>query len=101
MRWRAGACLLMVLTAAVAVGASVLGPLYLRAATDSLIRVSVAGASSVESGLTVSAQTGAHVTLAQLQSETQKLDGEYTLTVARWLFSPAPIPMWLRFVTGR
>jgi hypothetical protein len=86
MRWRAGACLLMVLTAAVAVGASVLGPLYLRAATDSLIRVSVGGASSVQTGLTVSAQTGAQVTFSQVQRETQKLAAQYDLT--RWFGRP-------------
>ncbi len=38
IRWRLGTSLLTVLTAAIAVGAAVLGPLYLRTAGDSVVR---------------------------------------------------------------
>ena len=43
VRWRLMGSLLVVITAAIAVGAAVVGPLFLRAGGDSLVRQAVAG----------------------------------------------------------
>lgn len=53
MRWRLGASVLTVVTAAIAVGAAVLGPLYLNTAGDSVLRGIVASAPVQDSGVTV------------------------------------------------
>jgi hypothetical protein len=63
MRWRLGASLLTVLTAAVAVATAVLGPLYLHIAGDSLLRRSAAAASAQARGVTFSADLNRHLTL--------------------------------------
>ena len=68
MRWRLGISLLTVLTSAIAVGAAVLGPLYLQAAGDSVVRTTLGAASVEDSGATVSAPPGAVASLDQLQS---------------------------------
>jgi putative ABC transport system permease protein len=44
VRWRMMGSLLVVITAAIAVGAAIVGPLFLRAGGDSLVRQTVAGA---------------------------------------------------------
>ncbi|MGH2871150.1 MAG: FtsX-like permease family protein, partial [Solirubrobacteraceae bacterium] len=54
VRWRLGASLLTVLTAAIAVATAALGPLYLRAAGDSVVRQTVAQAAVQDRGLTLS-----------------------------------------------
>lgn len=86
MRWRLGASLLMVFASAVAVGAALLGPLYLRAASDSLIRSAVAAAPVQQAGLAFTPAAGAHVTLTQLEDETHRLSREYELS--RWYGAP-------------
>lgn len=53
MRWRLGASLLTVITAAIAVATAVLGPLYLHTAGDSVLRETVASAPVQTSGTTV------------------------------------------------
>ena len=68
MRWRLGISLLTVLTSAIAVGAAVLGPLYLQAAGDSVVRTTLGAASIEDSGATLSAPPGAVASLDQLQS---------------------------------
>jgi putative ABC transport system permease protein len=68
MRWRLGISLLTVLTSAIAVGAAVLGPLYLQAAGDSVVRTTVAAASVEDRGATLSAPPGAVPSVGQLQS---------------------------------
>ena len=68
MRWRLGISLLTVLTSAIAVGAAVLGPLYLQAAGDSVVRTTVAAASLEDRGATVSAPPGAAPSLGQVQA---------------------------------
>jgi putative ABC transport system permease protein len=67
MRWRLGTSLLTVLTSTIAVGAAVLGPLYLHAAGDSVVR-SIVKASAVDaSGASVSALPGQTATIGQVQ----------------------------------
>ncbi|HLK46317.1 MAG TPA: hypothetical protein VKT18_10010, partial [Acidimicrobiales bacterium] len=63
MRWRLGVSLLTVLTSAIAVGAALLGPLYLRTAGDSVVRTTVASASIADRGATLSAAVGQVVSL--------------------------------------
>jgi putative ABC transport system permease protein len=67
IRWRLGISLLTVLTSAIAVGAAVLGPLYLQAAGDSVVRTTVAGASVAARGATLSAPPGSAPSLGQVQ----------------------------------
>ena len=67
MRWRLGTSLLTVLTSTIAVGAAVLGPLYLHTAGDSVVR-SIVKASVVDaSGATLSSPPGQVATLGQVQ----------------------------------
>jgi len=68
MRWRLGISLLTILTSAIAVGAAVLGPLYLQAAGDSVVRTTLAAASTEERGATLSALPGQVLSLGQVQS---------------------------------
>ncbi len=67
MRWRLGISLLTVLTSGIAVGAAVVGPLYLRTARDSVLRSTVAGAAVEDRGATLSAPPGGGISLAQLR----------------------------------
>lgn len=53
MRWRLGASVLTVVTAAIAVWAAVLGPLHLYTAADSVLRATVAAAAVQDSGVTL------------------------------------------------
>jgi putative ABC transport system permease protein len=68
MRWRLGISLLTVLTSTIAVGAAVLGPLYLQAAGDSVVRTTLGAAPIENSGATLSAPPGAVSSLGQVQS---------------------------------
>lgn len=67
IRWRLGASVLTVLTAALAVGVAVFGPLYLQAAGDSLVRGAIGAASVQTSGLTLIPRPGQPVSFAELQ----------------------------------
>ncbi len=67
MRWRLGASLLTVLTATVAVGVAVLGPLYLRTAGDSVLHTTVNAAAVSDRGASLIAQIGGSATLPQVQ----------------------------------
>src|ERR1700684_760545 len=67
MRWRLGISLLTVLTSAVAVGAAVLGPLYLWTAGDSVVRTTVTSASVNARGATLAPPHGQPVALSNLQ----------------------------------
>jgi putative ABC transport system permease protein len=67
MRWRLGISLLTVLTCAVAVGAAVLGPLYLWTAGDSVVRTTLTSASVNARGATLAAPHGQPVALSDLQ----------------------------------
>src|ERR1700735_1472062 len=74
MRWRLGISLLTVLTATVAVGAAVLGPLYLHTAGDSVIRTTIKSASEYERGATLSASVGQTISLSGLQRAEQTVE---------------------------
>ena len=67
IRWRLGASLLTVLTATIAVGVAVLGPLYLRTAGDSVLRTTVNAAAVADRGASVIPRTGGTATLAQVE----------------------------------
>lgn len=67
MRWRWGISLLTVLTAAVATGAAVLGPLYLQTAGDSVLRTTVASASTEDRGGTILASPGQVASLDRIE----------------------------------
>lgn len=84
VRWRLGISLLTVLTSAVAVGAAVLGPLYLRTAGDSVLRRAISSASVEDRGVTLGPPPGQAASLSQLQG------GERLVRAAagRWFGSP-------------
>lgn len=86
IRWRLGASLLTVLTAAIAVGAAILGPLYLRAGDDSLVRSAVAAAPNQASGMTLAPSSGARVSLVQVADERGSLTRRFDL--GRWYSAP-------------
>lgn len=73
IRWRLGASLLTVLTvltATVAVGAAVLGPLYLRTAGDSVVRTTITSAPVYRTGVTILYPSGqAEAISTMLQAE--------------------------------
>jgi putative ABC transport system permease protein len=73
MRWRLMGSVLVVLTAAIAVGTAIVGPLYLQAGGDSLIRTAVATASEQQTGFTLAPENGHPATVAQLESERSAL----------------------------
>jgi len=66
--------LLTVLTSMIAVGAAVLGPLYLHTADDSVVRSTVEAAAVDARGATVSAPPGQVSTLAQVQRAERTVD---------------------------
>ena len=66
MRWRLGISLLTVLTSAIAVGAAVIGPMYLRTAKDSVLRSTVASASVADRGATLAVSPGIVLSLRRL-----------------------------------
>lgn len=74
MRWRLGVSLLTVLTSTVAVGAAVLGPLYLRTAGDSVVRTTVHSAPIYQRGVTISSPPGQSVQLPQLQKAERRVE---------------------------
>ncbi len=60
IRWRLMGSLLVVLTAAIAVGTAIVGPLFLRAGGDSLVRQAVAAAGAADTSFALGpARTGA------------------------------------------
>src|ERR1700685_293106 len=73
MRWRLGVSALTVLTSAVAVGAAVLGPLYLATAGDSVVRTTIHSAPVYERGATLSPRPGQSVVLSKLQQAEQQV----------------------------
>jgi putative ABC transport system permease protein len=75
MRWRLGVSLLTILTSAVAVGAAVLGPLYLSTAGDSVMRTTIRSAPVYERGATVSPPPGQSVSLPKLARAEQTVEG--------------------------
>src|ERR1700684_1758253 len=80
MRWRLGTSLLTVLTSTIAVGAAVLGPLYLHTAGDSVVRSIVKSAAVDARGATVSAPPAQVATLGQVQRAertVQNIGGAY------------------------
>jgi putative ABC transport system permease protein len=75
MRWRLGTSLLTVLTSTIAVGAAVLGPLYLHTADDSVVRSMVKAAAVDARGATVSAPPGQVATFGQVQRAERTVQG--------------------------
>ena len=72
VRWRLMGSLLVVITAAIAVGTAIVGPLFLRAGGDSLVRQAVAGASASNTSFELTALTG-EATLDGLAAEQRSL----------------------------
>jgi putative ABC transport system permease protein len=72
IRWRLTGSLLVVITAAIAVGTAVVGPLFLRAGGDSLVRQAVAGASAAKTSFELTPSTHA-TTLDGLAAEQRSL----------------------------
>ncbi|MGH2852183.1 MAG: hypothetical protein ACRDLP_16405 [Solirubrobacteraceae bacterium] len=72
IRWRLMGSLLVVITAAIAVGTAVVGPLFLRAGGDSLIRQAVAAAGPSETGFELVPTTNS-ATLGGLGAEQRSL----------------------------
>jgi putative ABC transport system permease protein len=66
-RWRLGLSLLTVLTSAIAVGAAVLGPLYLHTAGDSVVRTTVVAAPVDARGVTLLSPAGGLATIGQIE----------------------------------
>lgn len=73
MRWRLGMSVLTVITSAIAVGAAVLGPLYLRTASDSVVRTSVGSATVDAQGATLLPPPSQAASLGQIQRAEQIL----------------------------
>jgi putative ABC transport system permease protein len=74
MRWRLGTSVLTVLTSAIAVGAAVLGPLYLRTASDSVVRTTVRSAPIEARGATLSAAPAQLASLGQIEHAERVVD---------------------------
>ena len=72
IRWRLMGSLLVVITAAIAVGAAIVGPLFLRAGGDSLVRQAVAGASVIDTRFEL-VRVGGAVTLDGVAAERRSL----------------------------
>jgi putative ABC transport system permease protein len=72
IRWRLMGSLLIVITAAIAVGAAIVGPLFLRAGGDSLVRQAVAGAPATNTSFELIPVAGGG-TLAGLAAERRSL----------------------------
>src|SRR5579863_924875 len=75
MRWRLALSVFTVLTSAVAVGAAVLGPLYLQTAGDSVLRTTLASSASEDRGATLSATGGQTASLAGVESAERLMEG--------------------------
>src|SRR5579884_296206 len=74
MRWRAGTSLLTVITSAIAVGAAVLGPLYLRTAGDSAVRSALAAAPVEARGVTLSSVPGEPTRIRQILDDERVME---------------------------
>jgi putative ABC transport system permease protein len=72
IRWRLMGSVLVVITAAIAVGTAIVGPLFLRAGGDSLVRQAVAGASASQTSFTLTLVSHSS-TLEGLAAERQSL----------------------------
>jgi putative ABC transport system permease protein len=72
IRWRLMGSLLVVITAAIAVGTAIVGPLFLRAGGDSLVRQAVAGASLSKTSFELTPSTHA-TTMDGLAAEQRSL----------------------------
>jgi putative ABC transport system permease protein len=75
MRWRLGMSLLTVLTSAIAVGAAVLGPLYLWTAGDSVVRTTLNAAAISDRGVTLAGPAGQRVSLTRIERAERTVDG--------------------------
>ncbi len=101
IRWRLMSSLLVVTTAAIAVGAAIVGPLFLRAGGDSLVRRAVADASVLDTRFELVPVAGA-ATLDGLAAERRALLASAHLT---WLYGPRVVqtmltPVLLTTMTG-
>ena len=101
IRWRLMSSLLVVITAAIAVGTAIVGPLFLRAGGDSLVRRAVADASVRDTRFELVPVAGA-ATLDGLAAERRSLLRSGHLT---WLYRPRVVqtmlaPVLLTGMTG-
>ena len=93
VRWRLMGSLLVVITTAIAVGAAVVGPLFLRAGGDSLVRQAVASASLSQTSFELDSATRSPTLdglAAQAQSllRSEHLSGLYGQRVVRTIVAP-------------
>jgi hypothetical protein len=97
VRWRLMGSLLVVITTAIAVGAAVVGPLFLRAGGDSLVRQAVAGATVSHTSLELDSATHSS-TLDGLAAErrlllrSEHLSGLYEGPVVRTMVAALLVP---------
>jgi putative ABC transport system permease protein len=80
IRWRLMGSLLVVITAAIAVGTAIVGPLFLRAGGDSLVRQAVAVARASDTSFTLVPGGGGTATLDGLAAEWRSLFASAHLT---------------------
>ena len=73
IRWRLMGSLLVVITAAIAVGTAIVGPLFIRAGGDSLVRRAMASASLSDTTFELSPPAGEATTLDGLAAERRSL----------------------------
>ena len=95
IRWRLTGSLLVVITAAIAVGTAIVGPLFLRAGGDSLVRQAVAGASASKTSFELTPSTHA-TTLDGLAAEQRSLLRSGHLT---GLYGPSVVKTMLSTVS--
>ncbi|MGH2914689.1 MAG: ABC transporter permease [Solirubrobacteraceae bacterium] len=86
VRWRLGASMLTVFTAAIAVATAVVGPMYLHAAGDTVLRQTVASAAVQDSGVTVTPQADQAHPLASVQQAERLMQ---SLSTGRHLYGAA------------
>jgi putative ABC transport system permease protein len=103
IRWRLMGSLLVVITAAIAVGTAIVGPLFLRAGGDSLVRQAAAGASAFQTSFKLSplSRSSTFDGLAaerQLLLRSGHLSGLYGRPVVRTMVAAALVT---RSVTGQ
>lgn len=75
LRWRAGSSFMFFLVAVAAVMAAAAGPIYLRAADQSLVTSKLAGAQPVETGLTLTPEVGGYSAPATLLADADGVPG--------------------------
>ena len=92
IRWRLMGSLLVVITAAIAVGTAIVGPLFLRAGGDSLVRRAVAAASPSDTGFALVPVEAHSATLDGLATERRSLLRSGHLT---WLYGPPVVQTML------